>query len=419
VNSGKYQNFKKIPKILTFLFFAFLFSGFIFSEIIGSEAKKPEEIKIQLEQERRELKSLQKKINDKKNQIQETKKKEKRVISELNRIEKELFRRQRELKQYEKNFKKKKKEIKAISNEIEKLTSEIKNKENHLANQIKALYKLSRKGMLDTLFSSGSFPELIRQYDYMNRIIDYNLVNITDYSKKLEMIQKRKQELEDSEKKLVELTEKTRLVQKKILHHQKEKTILLAKIKSEKELHLKALEELKQASRHLQALIDRLEKGTPTDVSQSPDFLKKDFYSLKGKLSFPVEGEVITYFGKHEDPEFSTVSFNKGIEIASRIGSPIKAVLDGTVIYSDWFKGYGNIIIIDHGDGYYTLFGHVSELFKKVGDQVNAEEIIGLVGDTGSLKGANLYFEIRHHGKPLDPLDWLKPNNLNHSKKGK
>ena len=419
VNSRRYQNLKRIPKILTFLFFAFLFLGIIFSETVGSEAEKPEEIKVQLDKERRELKSLQRKIKDKKNQIQETKKKEKKVISELNRIEKELFRRQKELKQYEKDFKKKKKEIKAISNEIEKLTSEIKNKENQLANQIKALYKLSRKGMLDTISSFGSFPELIRQYDYMSRIIDYNMVNITDYSQKLEMIQKHKQELEDSEKKLVELTEKTRLAQKKILQHQKEKTVLLAKIKSEKELHLKALEELKQASRHLQALIDKLEKKVTTDVSGSKDLLKKDFNSLKGKLSFPVEGEVITYFGKHEDPEFSTVSFNKGIEIASRMGSPIKAVLDGTVIYSDWFKGYGNIIIIDHGDGYYTIFGHASELFKKVGDRVNAEEIIGLVGDTGSLKGANLYFEIRHHGKPLNPLDWLKPNKSNHSQKRK
>ena len=131
-------------------------------------------------------------------------------------------------------------------------------------------------------------------------------------------------------------------------------------------------------------------------------------FSLRGKLKFPVEGKIITFFGEHEDQEFATVSFNKGIEITAQLGSPIKAVLKGTVIYSGWFKGYGNIIIIDHGAGLYTLSGHVSELLKPVGTPVKTGATIARVGDTGSLKGSNLYFEIRHHGQPLDPLEWLK-----------
>jgi len=372
------------------------------------EEEKCEEIKSRLTQEKIELKTLWKKIKDKKSRIQETQKKEKRVVSELNRIEKELLRKQRDLKRYESSLKKKKEEVKNINNEIEKLQAEITEQENSLLDCVKALYKLGRMDMTKALFSSDSFPGLIRRYKYMSRVIDYNLMVIDDYSKKLVMIQQHEQRLRDNEKKLEGLTEKTRSTQKKILYHQKEKTTLLAKVKSEKELHLSALEELKHASNRLQSLIDKLEKGTTPVATLSPGFSKEFFFALKGKLGFPVEGNVITYFGKHEDPEFSTVSFNKGIEIVARQGSPIKAILDGKVIYSGWFKGYGNIIIIDHGAGYYTLSGHASELFKKVGDQVEAGESIGLVGDTGSLRGANLYFEVRHHGQPLDPLDWLK-----------
>jgi septal ring factor EnvC (AmiA/AmiB activator) len=241
----------------------------------------------------------------------------------------------------------------------------------------------------------------------MGHVIEHNVGIITDYSGKLALVQQQKQKLEGNEKRLANLTGKTRSVQKKILRRQKEKTTLLTKVTSEKELHLKALEELKQASNHLQALIDKLESGVTPEAPPRPRPIGEPFSASKGKLVFPVQGEIITRFGEHEDPVFATVSFNKGIEIVANMGSPIKAVLDGTVIYSDWFKGYGNLIIIDHGEGYYTLSGHASELLKKRGEYVTAEEPIGLVGDSCSLKGTNLYFEIRHHGRPLNPLDWL------------
>ena len=386
------------------------FWGFVCFETARGGEEKSEEIKNRLNQEKSELRAIQKKIKEKRNRIQETTKKEEKVISELNRIEKELSCKQRDLKQYELNLRKKKQEIEDTNNEIEKLNLEITRQETNLASHIRTLYKLSRTGMTQAVFSSHSFSELIRRYEYFTRVIDFNLGVVTDYSKKLDLVERHKQKLENNEKKLAELTKKTRSIQKKIIRHQKEKSTLLARVKAEKELHLKALEELERASSRLQALIDKLEKGTISKDSLSASFGGKSFFSLKGRLALPVEGRVITYFGKHEDPKFSTVSFNKGIEIVAKMGSPIKAVLDGTVIYSDWFKGYGNIIIIDHGDGYYTISGHASELFKKVGDQVKPEETIGLVGDTGSLKGPNLYFEIRHHGQPLNPLEWIKQN---------
>jgi septal ring factor EnvC (AmiA/AmiB activator) len=102
------------------------------------------------------------------------------------------------------------------------------------------------------------------------------------------------------------------------------------------------------------------------------------------------------------------MNFRSGIDIKSERGEPVQAVFAGKVLFADWFKGYGNMLIIDHGNSYCTLYANVEELFKQKGDAVESGEVIATVGDSGSLSGPGLYFEVRHHGKPEDPQLWLK-----------
>ncbi len=123
---------------------------------------------------------------------------------------------------------------------------------------------------------------------------------------------------------------------------------------------------------------------------------------------FPVKGNIISWFGRREHPDLHTFTFQKGVEIEASEGTEIKAVYDGKVIFADWFKGFGYMIIIDHGENYYSLSAHASKLFKNVGEFVSEGETVALVGDTSSIKGSCLYFEIRYHGKPKNPLKWLK-----------
>ena len=388
---------KKLLFLLALVFFEF----FAFFGNLKAEEKK-------LPKEKKELKEIQKKIKDKQFRIKKAEKTEEKVISDLDNIEKALSQKQQELKRHEVNLKNQEKEITALNQKIEKLKAEITEEEKLLADRVKVLYQLGRLSFAKAIFSSESFSTLMRRYGYLTRLIDYNVGTINDYSQKLDLLQHDQQILKETEKELEVLTMQTRSVQKKILNHQEEKTNLLARVRSEKQLQLKALEELRRASQRLQGLIDKLDRQKAITSLPSAKFPSGYPFSLRGKLDFPVEGKVITFFGAHEDQEFATVSFNKGIEITAPLGSPIKAVLSGAVIYSGWFKGYGNIIIIDHGAGLYTLSGHVSELLKPVDTPVKTGETIALVGDTGSLKGSNLYFEIRHHGQPLDPLEWLK-----------
>jgi len=353
-----------------------------------------------------ELKQIQKKIEAKKAQIQKVEKTENQVAAELERIEKELYQKAQEVDLYQTQLRQKKEEIDRLNQAITQLKKDLSGEEKLFAERIKILYQLKRLSLAQLIFSSESFSGLIRRYGYLNRLVNHNLTTLSNYSQKLVQLQEEEATLKENERQLEMLTEQNRLAQKKIITYQKEKAKLLARLRSEKELQIKRLEELKQASQRLQSLIEKLEKEK---TITSPTNLPSGYpFSLKGKLDYPVKGEIITFFGQGEDPELAAPIFNKGIEISAPVGTPIKAVLAGTVIYSDWFRGYGNIIIIDHGAGLYTIFGHASKLLKKVGESVTPGEAIALVGDTGSFKGPCLYFEIRYHGQPLDPLAWLK-----------
>jgi septal ring factor EnvC (AmiA/AmiB activator) len=125
-------------------------------------------------------------------------------------------------------------------------------------------------------------------------------------------------------------------------------------------------------------------------------------------LKLPVKGKIVSLFGEFKNTRYQVLNFRSGIEIQTERGEPIQAVYAGKVLYADWFKGYGNMIIIDHGDHYYTVYAHIEEAFKTNGDSVETGEVIATVGDTDSISGPKLYFEVRHHGKPLDPMQWIE-----------
>jgi septal ring factor EnvC (AmiA/AmiB activator) len=121
-----------------------------------------------------------------------------------------------------------------------------------------------------------------------------------------------------------------------------------------------------------------------------------------------VDGRVVRGFGREVDAEFRTETFRKGIEFEAELGDPVRAVAPGRVGYAGWFRGYGKLVILDHGADYFTVSGHLAEIAVSPGAAVAAGDPIGTVGDTGSLAGPRLYFEIRRGREPLDPDQWLE-----------
>jgi murein hydrolase activator len=131
------------------------------------------------------------------------------------------------------------------------------------------------------------------------------------------------------------------------------------------------------------------------------------FAARRGKLPRPADGPITVGFGRVVDPRFNTVTVQNGLDIAARAGASVRAVAPGRVAHAGWFKGYGNLVILDHGDGYHTLVAHLGSMRAAMGVAVEAGAVLGTVGDSGSLKGAYLYFEVREKGRPVDPRPWL------------
>jgi septal ring factor EnvC (AmiA/AmiB activator) len=277
-----------------------------------------------------------------------------------------------------------------------------------LLDRLVALYKFGDAGMPQLLFSSRSYEDFMSARHYLTSILEQDRQLVDDYRKRKTVVGDYRRQLKEDEQELQSLKKKTEQKKTEIQTDLLRKGRLLDSVRQEKQIHLAAIKELETASAQLQGLVNRLEKELQEKAKEKTFFSPgKGFGGLRGKLPFPVRGRILSTFGKNENPKFNTFTVQKGIEIEAPLGAGIRAVYDGRVLYSDWFKGYGRILIIDHGEGFYTLSGHASSLLKGVGEEVRTGEVVALIGDTGSLKGPCLYFEVRQRGKPLDPLEWL------------
>jgi septal ring factor EnvC (AmiA/AmiB activator) len=223
----------------------------------------------------------------------------------------------------------------------------------------------------------------------------------------------------ESNEKTTEITSiKTEQTRQKKLLEQEEISYrkLLASISKEVDLGRRIISTLKRDERHLSLLVEKIgkrklhlhkDRSTTLNSNSLPDTLvdRKEFSSLKGLLSLPIHGEVANRFG---DPRSNGGITWKGLFIRSTIGIDVKAIAYGQVVFADWLRGFGNILIVDHGDGYMSLYGNNHILAKKVGDTIHSGDTVAIVGNSGGNPDFGLYFELRHKGKPFDPLKWVK-----------
>ncbi|MBF0200222.1 MAG: peptidoglycan DD-metalloendopeptidase family protein [Desulfamplus sp.] len=189
----------------------------------------------------------------------------------------------------------------------------------------------------------------------------------------------------------------------------REKENLLQRIREDKDAEASASKALKLAALELERemMSREMMSDTPGD-SEGGTLL---FADMPGLLDIPVKGTIISKFGTEKNSSYGDFTFQRGIDIRVQRGAPVKSVFRGEVVYSRWLRGYGNLIIIDHGYGYHTLYAHLEERFKQKGDKVATGEVIAAAGDSASMKGLCLHFEIRQHGSPLDPMQWLRSSS--------
>jgi len=185
--------------------------------------------------------------------------------------------------------------------------------------------------------------------------------------------------------------------------NRRRKEAVLTGLKRQRASQRLALGELQDAERTIRSLLENLARP-----GHSPPVPSTGIARFRGQLAWPARGRLAVPFGNVRHPRFATVVPHPGIEIASDPGQEVRAVFDGRVAFSDWFKGYGEMIVIDHGDGFLSIYGHVQERLATVGQDVGRGQLIARSGDAGTFDVPGLYFEIRHDGKPEDPVPWLR-----------
>jgi len=268
-----------------------------------------------------------------------------------------------------------------------------------------ALYKTGGVGPLRLLFSADSLPGLFARASVLRKLLDYDAALVVRFRRESEAVQSaRREEIR-----------RTRVAEQAAQQHEARRAAyrserakkgeLLARVRKDRTLERAVLVELERAARALEEKIVSLGESSPVDVASLDT---RHFVSLRGSLPHPVHGVVSSFFGRVVDEEYGTETFNKGVEFEVERGDWVRAVASGEVRYAGWFRGYGKIVILDHGGQYFTVSGHLEKLSVEPGQTVDRGDAIATTGETGSLSGPSFYFEVRQGGEPLDPMQWLE-----------
>ena len=354
-----------------------------------------------LKDEQAELKILRRKIAQQENAISKVGKKESAVLKNLQKIGSQLKLKKRELEIYKWNFKNNQKKIFSLEPRLKKAEQKIKSHKKILGLRLRSIYKEGPIFPLRVAFSSNNVTDLMQGLKYMDLIAQQDSQTLQEYLTKLEKIKQDKSSLYKVRAKLVSLKKNTVSKKREIEKTKKEKSVYLKKIKRKKNLSVKVRKELLAASNNLNSLIDKLlmklVSGEGLDISDK-----------KGRLKLPLKGRILNKFGRKRVKEYESYIVYNGINVRARRGTPVQAVFDGKVLYTGELEGYGNLVIVGHGKEYHSLYGHLDSIKVAANKVVKTGEVIALSGDSGSLEGETLYFELRKNGKPIEPVRWFR-----------
>lgn len=383
------------------IFLLILFVLFFFhTDIQGVSGAQSTIKKKELQRERKELGRIKSKISAEKKKITREVKREKSVLGRVRVANKKLNAYQKELLEYNKKLKDTNKKLLKIEAGLKKHRKRIRTEEDLLSKRLRAIYKEGDPSYLKVVVTASDPNDFLQRLKYITIIANYDAELISHYKSDMQILKGTKKELQKTAKNLTIYKKHIQKKKDEIFRERKKKQTLLYKIRNRKSTYEKVQNELLEASKELSTLISLLENSYLSDQSLT-------FHERKGFLPWPVKGKVITTFGKVKNKRFQIYTFNNGIEISAPIGKNIRAIHDGEVLHSGTLKGYGLMVILGHGKDYYSLYAHLSKSFVQKGDKIKKSQTFAHSGDSDSLNGPSLYFEIRSKRIPEDPLKWL------------
>ncbi len=261
--------------------------------------------------------------------------------------------------------------------------------------------RMGRAGVLQIFLESRSLADLVKRRYLLARILSRDVALLSDaraaYGERERARAGRQVEAERLQALAVEAQDRREQAEAR----REERETLLGALRAARSFHQRAASEVAVQARRLADFVATL--PPPRTGLSGPG----GFAARRGRLPLPAPGPITVGFGKVVNPKFNTVTVQNGVDVGAPAGAPVRAVAPGRIAHAGWFKGYGNLVIVDHGEGYHTLVAHLASMQTAMGEEVDAGSVLGTVGDSGSLKGAYLYFEIREKGRPVDPRPWL------------
>jgi septal ring factor EnvC (AmiA/AmiB activator) len=365
----------------------------------------------EIERKERELRDVRQKLAHSREKAKELEDKEATILEKLQGLDEQIELNEKLTGELKSKEARKSREITEVESKITATEERLRERQKILERRLRAIYKHGTLHPLEVILTARSFPDMVTRTKYLTLIAEQD-------ARLKEQIENSKQELIDYEldleKDLVELKDTREEKEEELVNLDEDKgkrEEVLEDTRDEKKKQEKLAKELERAERELQSLIDDLIRARAESV-EDPDQPSLpqdwDFAKLRGKLAWPVRGKVVSSFGAQKHPKYGTSTLNNGIDIKAPMGANVYAVAPGQVVYADRFLGYGQVVILDHGGGYYTLYAHLSAILLDVSALIKAGEVLGQVGESGSLEGPRLHFEIREQGRPADPSEWLK-----------
>lgn len=348
------------------------------------------------------LDSLRQQIADLRKTLEQVHEQHTDVHLQLTAIEKRISTQVRLLRKTNKQISLQKSQLEQLRKRQSQLSKNLDLNNDDLIKQVRANYILGQQQYLKLLLNQKNPATVSRTlvyYDYFNKA---RVQHITTITADLAEIQRVTRQITSTKKEL-ELVQKNQLEDKQTLEQSRsERKVILARLNQDIAVSDTRLQQLIDDEQELLALLRKLNlQPAKTDENIIP----KPFHQQQGQLAWPTNGKVIIRFGsKRNSGDLQW----KGVLIQAPQGSDVKAISYGHVIYANWLRGFGLLMIVDHGDGYMSLYGHNESLYKDIGEWVEPNEIIASVGSSGGNTGSGLYFEIRHNGKPTNPIAWLK-----------
>lgn len=355
----------------------------------------------QIDAKQQELDRLKEKLTSVRTEIKHLEKEKIGTLAHIEKIDEGITLTIKYTDELTSQMSKEQQNVQQLTKSIIQLETKMKHRQNDLRERLIRLYKWTPFYKLEIVFSSKSLPQILTSSYYLQILAKDDQQAFFEFKADWERYLLDKKMRED----LIALLDDRRHEKEgeldRLSEERQYKKQILDKVAQQESEKIKIEKELKSSQRKLEELIVELRKK---QEKISGEYMEKH----KGTLPWPCKGTVETKFGKVVHPKYNTTTKNNGIDIRASYGDNIYAVAPGNIVYADRFMGYGNMVLIDHHDGFYSLYGHLSEILVETGIRVDKGRIVGRIGESGSLSGPLLHFELRKDGTPVDPLAYLK-----------